>query len=423
MLPFLRLRGLAAPLTTRTLEQPLRGAACNDRLPTIVSGWSVVGPRPCSHPGKNPPKVRFLRFGFWNCGGFPVHAGDPKDHEICQALLQQQFDVIGLAETNIARHLVPPNQRLRERTWDWFKKISISSSYAFKFPAVNPLLVGGTATLTINDCVHRVTSMEGDPSGMGCWASVKLQGKDQISVRFISAYRCVKNIHGPLSVWNQQRFILDSNNQTDDPLEAFDQDLINNIKKWLDLGEQVILGIDANEDVRSGTFAQRLRSECGLQKIMIKNLGHNLPNTYARGSIPIEGLFVSHSLATCNSGYSEIICDHRMLWIEVPTEIAIGYKPSVMLALTPKCLILQDPRIVKKYNKILKTQLEKHDVLNRIQSLEASITGKLSSAQIKEYGRLDKIRIQAATEAQRRCRKLRMGAVPYSPALSLAEKK
>jgi hypothetical protein len=78
-----------------------------------------------------------------------------------------------------------------------------------------------------------IASMEGDPSGMGRWTSVKLQGKDQISVRFISAYRCIKNIHGPMSVWNQQRFILDSNNRTDDPLEAFDQDLINNIKKWL----------------------------------------------------------------------------------------------------------------------------------------------------------------------------------------------
>jgi hypothetical protein len=42
------------------------------------------------------------------------------------------------------------------------------------------------------------------------------------------------------------------------PLEAFDQDLINNIKKWLSSGEQVMVGIDANEDVRSGTFARRL---------------------------------------------------------------------------------------------------------------------------------------------------------------------
>jgi hypothetical protein len=82
-----------------------------------------------------------------------------------------------------------------------------------------------------------------------------------------------------------------------------------------------------------------------------------------------------------------------MLWIEIPTETALGYKPSVMSALTPKRLILQDPRIVQNYNAILKTQLEKYDVLNRLQILEASITGKLSRAQIKEYDRLDNVRI------------------------------
>jgi hypothetical protein len=144
--------------------------------------------------------------------------------------------VIGLAETNLAWHLLPPNQRLRERTWGWYRKISISSSYAFKFPAVSPLLARGTATLVINDFIHRVASLEGDPSGMDRWSAIHLQGKNQCSVRFISAYRCIKNINGPLSVWNQQRFILDSDNQNEDPLEAFDQDLIQHIKKWLSLG-------------------------------------------------------------------------------------------------------------------------------------------------------------------------------------------
>jgi hypothetical protein len=189
--------------------------------------------------------------------------------------------VIGLVETNLAWHLLPPSQQLRERTWGWFRKISISSSYAFKFPAASPLLAGGKATLVINDYVHRVASLEGDPSRMGRWSSINLQRKDQCSVRFISAYRCVRNINGPLSVWNQQRFILDTDIQTEDPLEAFNHDLIQNIKKWLSLGDQVILGIDVNEDIRYRSFASRLRSECGLQEIMTKNHGHNLPNTYA----------------------------------------------------------------------------------------------------------------------------------------------
>jgi hypothetical protein len=112
-----------------------------------------------------------------------------------------------------------------------------------------------------------------------------------------------------------------------------------------------------------------------------------------------------------------------MLWIEVPTEIALGYNPSAMVLQTPKRLTLQDPRIVKKYNEILRVQLEKHDVLNQLRKLEANITGNISPDQIQEYNRLDKIRICAVTNAQHRCRKLKMGAVPYSPALSLAGEK
>jgi hypothetical protein len=107
----------------------------------------------------------------------------------------------------------------------------------------------------------------------------------------------------------------------------------------------------------------------------------------------------------------------------LPGLIVLGYIPTEMASLSPKCLILQDPRIVNKYNELLKEKLEEHDVLNHITILETSITGRISAAQIKEYNILDSLRIQAVTFAQQRCRKLRMGAVPYSPALSLAGKK
>jgi hypothetical protein len=157
--------------------------------------------------------------------------------------------MIGLAETNLAWHLLPPRQRLKERTWGWFQQLSISSVYASKFPVISPFQVGGTATLAINDCVHRVHSMECDQSGMGRWSSIQLRWKNQTSIRLIFAHCCMKNINGPLSVWNQQRFVLDSTNQPEDPIDAFDNDIISSIKTWIALGDQIILGIDAIEDV------------------------------------------------------------------------------------------------------------------------------------------------------------------------------
>jgi hypothetical protein len=149
----------------------------------------------------------------------------------------------------------------------------------------------------------------------------------------------------------------------------------------------------------------------------------HLQNTYAHGSALIDGLFVSPALSQCPCGYTDIICDHRMLWIDVPVELALGYSPSAIAKASPKRLILQDPRIVKKYNDILHKHLVKHDVLNQLQKLETDIDGTMSPAQISEYNRLDNLHIQATLIAQQQCRKLRMGAVPYSPKLCLEGKK
>jgi hypothetical protein len=165
----------------------------------------------------------------------------------------------------------------------------VSSSYASKFPAIAPFLVGGTATLAINNCVYRVASRDFDVSGISRWSSVKLRGKNQRCIWLVTAYRCVKNFHGPLSAWNQQRFILDSCNREEDPIEAFDNDIIFCIKQWIETGDQIILGIDVNEDIRSGTFARWIHLECGLQEITLRNFGPSLPNSYARGSRPIDG--------------------------------------------------------------------------------------------------------------------------------------
>jgi hypothetical protein len=112
-------------------------------------------------------------------------------------------------------------------------------------------------------------------------------------------------------------------NQAEDPIEAFDKDLIHDIDKCMALGDQVILGIDANEDVQTSFLAHRLHSECGLQEIMIRNYGENLPNTYARGLTLIDGLFASQPLSQCSSGYTDIVCDHCLLWIDVPVNLAL----------------------------------------------------------------------------------------------------
>jgi hypothetical protein len=112
-----------------------------------------------------------------------------------------------------------------------------------------------------------------------------------------------------------------------------------------------------------------------------------------------------------------------MLWIDVPTDLALGYHPSPIKVPSPKRLTLQDPRVVKNYIKILRERLVQCELLHRLHNLESDISGTISPAQIRQYDSLDTLRIEAAKYAQNHCRKLCMGAVPFSPALSLAGKK
>jgi hypothetical protein len=50
---------------------------------------------------------------------------------------------------------------------------------------------------------------------------------------------------------------LDLDRISKDPIEKFDDDLITFITQCMETGEQVVLGIDVNEDVRVGVFAKK----------------------------------------------------------------------------------------------------------------------------------------------------------------------
>jgi hypothetical protein len=116
-------------------------------------------------------------------------------------LLDAQADIAALAEINTSWKMLRPHDRLHKRTWGLFSALHISQAYAADFPAPMAHLKGGTAIFTMNESVHQVAAKSGD--GMGRWSSTLIQGTQNRAVRIISAYRCVKNTQGPLSVWNQ----------------------------------------------------------------------------------------------------------------------------------------------------------------------------------------------------------------------------
>jgi hypothetical protein len=366
-----------------------------------------------------PDNKNFLRIIFWNCGGFPNDRLNPKNHLIRNTLQETRADIAALAETNISWKMLRPQDRLHERTWGWFPFTHISYSYPVDFPASSANLTGGTAVFTLNNMVHQVADKSSD--SLGRWTSTVVRGKRNHLVRVISAYhRCVKNTHGPLSVWNQQRYLLDLQRCELDPLDKFDSDLKVFLEECTAAGELIVLGIDINEDVRTGSFNKKMNA-LGLTEACTYRHGHQAPPTYARGSVPIDALYVSPSLLGNKCGYLKVVSDHRVLWLDLPYNITFGHKLSNLPIRQPQRLILQDPRVVGKYVTILESYMKEIRFQEKISALQQTFQAQGSSSYaIQQYDELDDLRLTGVLCANQRCRHIRMGQVPFSPGMVTA---
>jgi hypothetical protein len=112
---------------------------------------------------------------------------------------------------------------------------------------------GGAAFTVQNNIKSHQTSHGTNKSGLGGWIWTRLCGKGTSYTRLVSAYRPCNN-KGIGTVWTQQhcRYLRTVKQiAPPDPIRQFDTDLIIEIQKWKMMGDNIIIGIDMNEDIRT----------------------------------------------------------------------------------------------------------------------------------------------------------------------------
>jgi hypothetical protein len=115
------------------------------------------------------------------------------------------------------------------------------------------------------------------------------------------------------------------------------------------------VALDANEDVRSGTVYQLL-FDLGLTEASIDQHGSDGPSTFAHGSCPIDGLFVSSTLLGLRCGCTGYWHGHRCLWMDVPQAIAFGHDMPPIVRAAARRLKVEDPRGTFRHTTELKAQ-------------------------------------------------------------------
>jgi hypothetical protein len=351
-----------------------------------------------------------------------VNPRSHKHQQIRTALHDTGTDVFGMSELNLNFKQLGPASQWSDRFLHLPRNHSVHS-YNRHDMSQGSILYGGTAQIATGPSSHRAISSGADPTGLGRWVWTLFAGKNGIQLRVISGYRPnPDHSDRPGSVYSQHERFLRTKKDDRNPRRAFIKDLEEQLDKWMAAGNLIIIGLDANDNVRTGDVNAMLCSK-GLVDVHAHKHPH-LPAVSTcnknHRNIPVDGIWASPSLectAAGYYGYGELVMgktDHRLLWADFTSESALGFQPPTPVYKQPQRLTLNDPRVVDKYKKEVRKEHQRLRLPQRSFDLQAAVPSGLTIAHQREYETLAHLDFCARTHAEKKCRKLRMGAIPFS---------
>jgi hypothetical protein len=99
-----------------------------------------------------------------------------------------------------------------------------------------------------------------------------------------------------------------------------------------------------------------------------------------------------------------------------------GSNPPPVMSVNARRLKTTDPRTVAKYNAVLEEELTKHNVYSKALKLYNECRDTITHEQAEQYNELDRIREESMKTAEKKCRKLHLGAVPWTPEIGRVRK-
>ena len=353
-----------------------------------------------------------------NVGRLPLQAPHPKQDALHHHIHHNKIDILGISEVGLNWGLISNSLSWHERTFKVFRTQSTVLAWNRHDLHTSPLQWGGVGLISSGLITSRVIHKGSDHRGLGRWCWTTYTGSHSSKITIYSIYRPVLNKSGPLSVYQQQHtHLLKKGSPITDPLSIFESDLFKELNTRIQRGELLIIGGDINDNILTSSIHRTLLS-LELQEAVLTthsstpNFSSHIRNNSHR---IIDGIWTSPTLTIINSGYTSFdVWDHRMPWLELDLSSTFGSNQSSS-NFTGRRLKIQDSKTTNKYLSYLVPHIQHHDLLSRARTLNSQVQSTLSPAQQQELEELDRIRTDLMLAAERQCRKLRMGKVPFSP--------
>ena len=261
-----------------------------------------------------------------------------------------------------------------------------------------------------------------DSSGLGRWSWMRFEG-NCITTRVIIAYQpCQTRKTSTESTMAQQRRYWRLQGNRKNPRALFVRDLCNSLLQWRNQGEKLLLILDANEDLCCGRLSRALENEdLGMKDIIAQRTGLPGPATFIRGQRQIDGAWATPDLMINAAAFLPFhfgIGDHRPILVDIPISSLVGGEIRRISRPTARRLKCNQNVVARKYCDALEIYLIKHRVqekLDRLSSPNLSTKEKWHTLEL-----LDRVIGDGMRMAEKRCRKLPMGEIPYCPALAQA---
>ena len=282
---------------------------------------------------------------------------------------------------------------------------------------------GGTFIASTPTAGQYIREMGNDSTGLGRWSWMRVEGRT-IATRIICAYQpCITRKRSMSSTIAQQRRYWQLHGIRVCPRVKFREDLFDLLKQWRENGDKLILLMDANENLESGPIERMLKHpDLNMEDIISKRSNTDGPATFIRGQRQIDGAWATKDIKISAAGFLPFnfgAGDHRAIFVDIPLSSFIGTELHTIARPTARRLICNQEHIYNKYCDLLENYLVQHRVQEKLDLLaqKQHLTKTIRTAVLES---IDLVIGEGMRMAEKRCRKLRMGAVPYSPELAKA---
>jgi Reverse transcriptase (RNA-dependent DNA polymerase) len=366
-----------------------------------------------------------IRITLRNISSLPQVAVHNKNDILLSELAASQADIYCATEINLAWQNLAQENSLQERfrgKMEFAKFVSANNKDTSYKGAYQP---GGSLIITSGKLCGRIRESGTEQNILQRWAWIKLQGRNDTKVVIATLYRPVMS-NGPISTYQQHKNQLLDQDIDTCPRKHILSSLGKQIELWQQEGCQIIVTGDFNEDINNEAI-KSFFDKYEMSELIMRQHGESAPNTMVMGCKPIDGVFGSNSIRVIRSGYQSfawgMASDHRLLWIDVDTNHLLDTNTTPLWKPLARRLKCSDPRIARKFIKLRKQYFinnKGEEVYNILRSNSETTIDREWKA---TWEKLDEIRTASITFADKHCRRLRMGAIPWSPDLQISMKR